>query len=52
VALHTDLELVGEVEHDGVVDAELSRQLVDPDLLGRHLLSFAAVLRRFQQFRT
>jgi hypothetical protein len=52
VALHPDLELVGEIEHDGVLDAQLSRQLVDPDLLGRHLLSFVAVLRRFQQFRT
>jgi len=52
VTLHADLELVREVEHHGVLDAELSRQLVDPNLLGRHLLSFAAVLQRFQQFRT
>src|SRR5437763_566114 len=52
VALHADLELVREVEHHGVLDAELPRQLVDPNLLGRHLLSFAAVLHRFQQFRT
>jgi len=52
VALHADLELVGEIEHHGVLDAELPRQLVDPDLLGRHLLSFVAVCRHFQQFRT
>ena len=40
------LSSLGEVEHDGVLDAELSRQLVDPDLLGRQaLLSFAAVLQ-------
>jgi len=52
MALHADLELVREVEHHGVLDAELPRQLVDPNLLGRHLLSFAAVLQRFQQFRT
>jgi hypothetical protein len=52
MALHADLELVGEIEHDGVLDAQLSRQLVDPDLLGRHLLSFAAFFRHFQQFRT
>jgi hypothetical protein len=42
VALHADLELIGELEHGGVLDAELPRQLVDPDLLRRHLLSFAA----------
>ena len=34
VALHTDLELVGELDDDSVVDAQLSGQLVDPDLLG------------------
>jgi len=34
VALDADLELLGEVEHDRVLDAQLSRQLVDPDLLG------------------
>jgi hypothetical protein len=52
MTLHADLELVREVEHNGVLDAELPRQLVDPNLLGRHLLSFAAVLQRFHQFRT
>jgi hypothetical protein len=35
VALHPDLELVGKLDHDGVVNAELSCQLVDPDLLRR-----------------
>ena len=34
VALHPDLELFGEIQHDLVVDAELSGELVDPDLLG------------------
>jgi hypothetical protein len=34
VALHTDLELVGELYDDSIVDAQLSGQLVDPDLLG------------------
>ena len=34
VALHPDLELVGEVEHYLVLDAELPCELVDPDLLG------------------
>ena len=33
VALDADLQALGEVEHDLVLDAELSRQLVDPDLL-------------------
>ena len=33
VALHADLEALGEIEHHLVLDAELSRQLVDPDLL-------------------
>jgi hypothetical protein len=33
VALHADLEPLGEIEHHLVLDAELSRQLVDPDLL-------------------
>jgi hypothetical protein len=33
VALHADLELLGEIEHHLVLDAELSRQLVDADLL-------------------
>jgi hypothetical protein len=35
VALHPDLELVGKLDHDGVVNAELSCQLVNPDLLRR-----------------
>ena len=34
VALHADLELFGELDHDVVLDAQLSSQLVDPDLLG------------------
>jgi len=42
VALHAELELLGEFEHDGVLDAQLSRQLVDPDLLRSHLFSVAA----------
>ena len=33
VALDADLQALGEIEHDLVLDAELSRQLVDPDLL-------------------
>ena len=33
VALDADLELLGEIEHHLVLDAELSRQLVDADLL-------------------
>jgi hypothetical protein len=33
VALHADLEPLGEVEHHLVLDAELSCQLVDADLL-------------------
>jgi hypothetical protein len=35
VTLHSDLELVGKLDHDGVVNAELSCQLVDPNLLRR-----------------
>jgi hypothetical protein len=35
VALDTDLELVGKLDHDGVVNAELTCQLVDPNLLRR-----------------
>jgi hypothetical protein len=34
VALDADLELVGELHHDVVVDAQLPSKLVDPDLLG------------------
>jgi hypothetical protein len=34
VALDAELELLGELEHDGVLDAQLSRQLVDADLFG------------------
>ena len=33
VALHTDLELVRELDDEVVVDAQLSCELVDPDLL-------------------
>ena len=33
VALDADLQPLGEIEHHLVLDAELSRQLVDPDLL-------------------
>ena len=33
VALDADLELFGELDDDGVVDAQLPCQLVDPDLL-------------------
>jgi hypothetical protein len=33
VALHADLELVRELDDKVVVDAELSSQLIDPDLL-------------------
>ena len=33
MALHPDLELVRELDNKVVVDAELSSQLVDPDLL-------------------
>ena len=33
VALDADLQALGEIEHHLVLDAELSRQLVDPDLL-------------------
>ena len=33
VALHADLELVAEIEHHLVLDAQLSGELVDPDLL-------------------
>jgi hypothetical protein len=35
VAFHPDLELVRELDDDGIVDAQLPRQLVDPDLLRR-----------------
>jgi hypothetical protein len=34
VALDADLQALGQIEHHLVLDAELSRQLVDPDLLG------------------
>jgi hypothetical protein len=33
VALDADLQALGEIEHHLVLDAELPRQLVDPDLL-------------------
>jgi hypothetical protein len=33
MALHADLQLGSELEDDLVLDTELSRQLVDPDLL-------------------
>jgi hypothetical protein len=33
VALDADLQSLGEVEHHLVLDTELPRQLVDPDLL-------------------
>jgi hypothetical protein len=33
VALDADLQTLGEIEHHLVLDAELPRQLVDPDLL-------------------
>src|SRR5439155_23176056 len=33
MALAADLQPLGEIEHHLVLDAELSRQLVDPDLL-------------------
>jgi hypothetical protein len=35
VALDADLELVREVDDDGILDAQLSCQLVDPNLLRR-----------------
>ena len=36
VALDADLQALTEIEHHLVLDAELPRQLVDPDLLGGH----------------
>jgi hypothetical protein len=45
VALHPDLELVRQVDDNGVIDAQLSCQLVDPDLLcGQNAVRSLAIL--------
>jgi hypothetical protein len=43
VALDADLQSLAQVEHDLILDAELSRQLVHPDLLGGQRPSFESV---------
>jgi len=46
VALHPDLELVREIDDDAVLDAELTGEFVDPDLL-RGQNAVLSVLRCF-----